>query len=163
MPKAPVGIPAPTFVLDNGAYTIKAGYAPTDTEQDHDVLSGCAEIPNALTRTRDRKTYIGAQLNEISQWSEVTFRRPVEHGQLVNWEAEKEIWDLSFFDEKTAQKNQFIKIPEDTTLILTEPPNTIPALQKNADEIVMEEYGFGGYMRTIGGYGHICQVYQRQS
>ena len=40
--------------------------------------------------------------------------------------------------------------PEETTLILTEAPNNLPALQKNADEMVMEEWGFGGYMRTLG-------------
>lgn len=81
------------------------------------------------------------------------FRRPVEHGQIVSWEAQKEIWDQSFFDEKTAQRDLLIAQPEETTLILTEAPNTIPALQKNADEIIMEEWRFGGYSRVVGGYG----------
>lgn len=29
------------------------------------------------------------------------FRRPVEKGYLVNWEAEKEIWDLTFLDKES--------------------------------------------------------------
>jgi actin-related protein len=29
----------------------------------------------------------------------MAFRRPVEKGYLVNWEAEKEIWDRMFLDE----------------------------------------------------------------
>jgi actin-related protein 6 len=145
------GPPSTTFVLDNGAYSMKAGFAPNETKQDSETLSHCVVIPNAIARTRDRKIYIAAQLDEeITQWAETTFRRPVEHGQIVNWEAEKEIWDRSFFDEKTAQRSVHIKDPEDTTLILTESPNTIPALQKNADEIIMEEWGFRGYWRTIG-------------
>jgi actin-related protein 6 len=75
----------------------------------------------------------------------------VERGQLVSWEAEKEIWDHSFFDELTAKRDLLVKQPENTTLILTEAPNTLPFLQRNADEIIMEEWGFGGYARVVGG------------
>lgn len=145
-------LPTSTLVLDNGAYTIKAGFAPSDSSSDSDALTGCHSIPNALARTRDKRTYVGAQLdNQISQWNETTFRRPVERGQLVNWEAQKEIWDHTFFDGRTAQQDLLVKQPEDTTLILTEAPNTMSALQKNADEIIVEEWGFGGYARVTGG------------
>jgi actin-related protein len=34
----------------------------------------------------------------------MVFRRPVEKGYLVNWEAEKEIWEESFFDDKAKLK-----------------------------------------------------------
>jgi actin-related protein 6 len=108
---------------------------------------------HSLVRTRDRRIYVASQQNDISQWSEATFRRPVERGQLVNWEAEKEIWEHSFFDQKTAHQRLFLKDPDETTLILTEAPNTMHALQRNADEIIMEEWGFGGYARIVGGYG----------
>ena len=149
--RAPVGLPEQTFVLDNGASTIKAGFAPNDGEADDESLTRCHVIPNAIVRGRDRKTYIAAQTDDdVTQWSEATFRRPIEHGQLVGWESQKEIWEYSFFDEKTATKEVLIAEPESTTLILSESPNTIPALEKNADEIVMEEWGFGGYMRTLG-------------
>ena len=43
-----------------------------------------------------------------------------------------------------------IASPEETTLVLTEAPNALPVLQKNADEMVMEEWGFGGYLRCVG-------------
>lgn len=147
--RAPPGLPGRTFIIDNGGFSIKAGYAPAQPEDDEQSLSRCHVVPNAIVRTRDRKTYVGAQMDkEVTQWSEAIYRRPVEHGQLVGWEAEKEIWDFSFFDERTAQNDLLISEPEDTTLIFTESPNTIPALQKNADEIIMEEWGFGGYRRT---------------
>lgn len=145
-------LPATTFVLDNGGYAIKAGFARTWSSPDTDTLKRCHVIPNCLARTRDKRTHVGSQQNNILQWSEVTFRRPVERGQLVNWEAEKEIWDHSFFDEKTAHNDLFVKEPVDTTLILAEAPNTMQALQRNADEIIMEEWGFGGYARVLGGY-----------
>jgi actin-related protein 6 len=155
--RAPPQLPARTFVLDNGAYTIKAGFAPSNVEDDAQTLSRCHTIPNAIVRTRDRKTCIGAQIDkEVTQWGEVVFRRPVEHGQLVGWEAQKEIWDHSFFDDKTAPKDLLISQPDETTLILTENASIIPTLQKNADEIVMEEWGFGGFSRVLGKPARNC-------
>lgn len=145
-------LPSSTFVIDNGASHIKAGYAPESPIPDSQALSRCHVIPNALARTRDKRTYIASQLDtQVSQWNDVTFRRPVERGQLVSWEAEKEIWDYSFFEEQTAKRDLLVKQPEDTTLVFTEAPNTLPFLQRNADEIIMEEWGFGGYARVVGG------------
>ena len=145
-------LPSSTLVIDNGAYSMKAGCAPNSRIPDSETLSRCETIPNTLARTRDKRTYVASQLDtQVSQWNDATFRRPVEHGQLVSWEAEKEIWDHTFFDEKTARRDLLVTQPEDTTLILTEAPNTMPVLQKNADEIVMEEWGFGGYARVVGG------------
>lgn len=143
-------IPPKTFIIDNGAYTMKAGYA---SDPSKDALSSCISIPNALVKTRDNRVVIGAQLTtNVGDWNEAMFRRPVEKGFLVNWEAEKEIWEQSFFEDKATawNKNTRIASPEDTTLILTEAPNAIPMLQRNTDEMVMEEWGFGGYARCLG-------------
>lgn len=142
-------IPQSTFVIDNGAYTIKAGFAPAAEATDSETLEACKVVPNCVVRSRERKVYVAAQIVEITQWSDAVYRRPLENGQLVSWEFEKEIWDYSFFDAKTAPQAMFVKDPADTTLVLGETPNTMPALQRNTDEIVMEEYGFGAYMRTI--------------
>src|SRR5436190_16690933 len=145
-------LPAKTFIIDNGAYTMKAGYAPfppsPSSETNIEPLASCLAIPNALAKTRDKRVYIGAELmTHIADWNEATFRRPVEKGYVVNWEAEREIWEHSFFDEKTARKGEVTcSDPDETTLLLTEAPNAMAALQKNADEIVMEEWGFGGYL-----------------
>lgn len=151
-------LPQSTFVLDNGGDTIKAGFVPAAVVDDEEALQRCQVIPNILVRTRDRRTYVATQTEQISQWNDAVFRRPVEHGQLVNWQSEQEIWEHGIFDEKTASKKTFIKRPEDTTLILTEAPNTLSALQKNTDEIVMEEWGFGGYSRIAGKHAHPAKV-----
>ncbi|KAL3475313.1 actin family [Aspergillus californicus] len=146
-------LPNKTFIVDNGAYTLKAGYAPerNPPEDEENALSACTAIPNAIVKTRGNRIHVGAQIDSnIKDWNEMLFRRPMEKGYTVNWEAQKEIWETSFFDEKTAPKDLHLTEPENTTIIFTEAPNALPALQKNADEIIMEEWGFGGYLRCIG-------------
>lgn len=143
-------IPEKTFIIDNGAYTMKAGYASDAAEE---ALSACTSIPNCLVKTRDNRIVVGPQIStNVSDWNEAMFRRPVEKGYLVNWEAEREIWEQSFFEEKATTRNKNFRIatPEETTLVLTEAPNTMPILQRNTDEMVMEEWGFGGYVRCLG-------------
>lgn len=145
-------LPDRTFILDNGAYTMKAGYASTIASEE-EALSACTTIPNALVKTRDNRIVVGTQLaTHVSDWNEAMFRRPLEKGYIVNWEAQKEIWEQSFFEEKATARNKLLRIstPEETTLVLTEAPNALPALQRNTDEMVMEEWGFGGYVRCLG-------------
>ncbi|KAN0111133.1 Actin/actin-like protein [Hyaloscypha variabilis] len=131
--------PAKTLVLDNGAYTIKAGVVQADVDTPAPSI-----IPNCLARDRDKHTYVGSQLSSCKDFSEIVFRRPVEKGYLVNWEAEKEIWEQEFFDPKAKLHCN----PSETSLILTEAPNALPALQTNCDQVVFEEFGFARYLRV---------------
>ncbi|KAL0469645.1 actin family [Neurospora intermedia] len=133
--------PTTTLVLDNGADTIKAGFVSDDKSDDKPRI-----IPNCLSRDRHRKIYVGSELEKCKDFSELAFRRPVEKGFIVNWEAQKEIWDREFFDDKAAQKCD----PSETRLILTEQPNSLPSLQTHCDQIVFEEYGFASYYRGLG-------------
>jgi actin-related protein 6 len=93
-------LPDRTLVLDNGAYTIKAGFATdaADTEKD------CHLLPNCIARARDKRVWIGGQLEHCKDFGEMAFRRPVEKGYLVNWEGEREIWCNSFFDDDAKLK-----------------------------------------------------------
>jgi actin-related protein 6 len=86
-------LPDRTLVIDNGAYTIKAGFASESPNTETD----CQVIPNTIAKTAAR-TWVGPQLEGCTDFAEMIFRRPVQKGYLVNWEAEREIWDLSFFD-----------------------------------------------------------------
>lgn len=86
-----------TLIIDNGADTMKAGFATASP----DVDTSCHVIPNCLakgTSTKDR-VWVGSQLENCTDFAEMVFRRPVQKGYLVNWEAEKEIWDRTFFDK----------------------------------------------------------------
>lgn len=135
--------PAKTLVLDNGAYTIKAGFAGPDI----DVIPGdCHIIPNCMARDRNRKIYVGSELEKCKDFGEMQFRRPVEKGYMVNWEAEKEIWEHEFFDKKARLHCD----PSETGLVLTEAPNALPVLQSHCDQVVFEEFGFARYYRAMG-------------
>ena len=87
-------LPTRTLIVDNGAYTIKAGFA-SESQQPED----CHVIPNCVVKDRGKKVWIGSQLDDCTDFGEVVFRRPVEKGYLVGWEAEKAVWDNSFFNQ----------------------------------------------------------------
>lgn len=132
--------PSRTLVLDNGASTIKAGFVSDDHTDEPRV------IPNCIARDRARKVYVASDLEKCRDFGEIQFRRPVEKGYIVNWEAQKEIWDHEFFDDKAPQKCD----PSETRLLLAEQPNSLPTLQVNCDQIIFEEYQFTSYYRGIG-------------
>lgn len=132
--------PSRTLILDNGAYTIKAGYVADD------VVDVPRVIPNCIARDRNKKVYVASDLEKCTDFSEIAFRRPVEKGFIVNWEAEKDIWEHEFFDDKAPQPCD----PSETRLLLAEPSNSLPTLQTHCDQMVFEEFGFASYYRGIG-------------
>jgi actin-related protein 6 len=93
--KSAIAAPRSTLVLDNGAYTLKAGIVPSAAaELSYD---DCSVIPNCIARsTRDKCSYTASELDDCKDFGELAFRRPVEKGFIVNWEAEKAIWEHEF-------------------------------------------------------------------
>lgn len=98
-PSTPANIPSKTLVVDNGAFTIKAGFASSDPKDEE-----CSVIPNCIARSRDRKIYVGAQVDACGDYGEMAFRRPVEKGFIVNWEGQRAIWDKTFLGEDAVVK-----------------------------------------------------------
>lgn len=139
--------PDRTLIIDNGAYTLKAGFSSLTTDNPTPSI-----IPNCMARDREKKVYTGSQLSKCRDFGEIVFRRPVDKGYLVNWEAQKEIWEHEFFDDKAPLHCD----PRETGLILTEAPNTLPQLQMNCDQVVFEEFGFASYYRCTGRWNRPC-------
>ncbi|KAL8372124.1 hypothetical protein RB595_001764 [Gaeumannomyces hyphopodioides] len=155
--------PRQTLVLDNGAYTLKAGLVARgggddndDNDENDDGPNGAAKkttpeeprvVPNCIARDRHRRTYVGSDLSRCRDFGEMAFRRPVERGYIVNWEAQREIWDRELLDAKTSPRPCD---PAETRLVLAEQPGALPALQANCDQMVFEEFGFASYYRGIG-------------
>ncbi|KAL9102067.1 MAG: hypothetical protein Q9163_002747 [Psora crenata] len=134
-------LPEQTLIVDNGSYTMKAGFATSSPS-----LEDCHIIPNCIARDRAKRIWVGAHLEKCNDFGEIAFRRPVEKGYVVNWEAEKAVWDSTFIENGGKLKCN----PQDTNLILTESPNTPTALQTNCDQMVFEEYEFASYSRFLG-------------
>jgi len=150
---APGDLAPRTLILDNGAYTLKAGFALSS--EDPIIASSSSStsyhlIPNVIAHSpRDRRTYIGPELNlHCRDFGALKLRRPVEKGYIVNWEGQKAIWEKTFF-EREGVGELFVGEAGETNLILTEAPNAPAALQRNSDEMCFEEFGFGAVWRGI--------------
>lgn len=138
--------PGRTLVLDNGAFTIKAGFAGTDDGSSND--NAPSVIPNCIARDRQRRTYIGSDVTaRCRDFGEAVFRRPVEKGYIVNWEAQRAVWAHEFGEEAEGSSGRLRCDPAETRLVLTEQPNALPALQANCDQMVFEEFRFASYYR----------------
>jgi actin-related protein 6 len=100
--KSAVAAPSNTLVLDNGAYTIKASLL-TSAARDPSY-DDCAVIPNCIARSiRDKCSYTASELDSCKDFGELAFRRPVEKGFIVNWEAQKAIWEHEFTGAAAAE------------------------------------------------------------
>lgn len=123
------------LILDNGSYSIKAGFAGD---------SAPCVVQNLLAKAKDGVVYIGNDyMNHTNLYSGINFRRPHDQGHLTSWETEKPIWDYTF--DQISPSCQLD--PLDTHLMLTEMPFQLPRLSMNTDLIVFEEYGFSEYYR----------------
>ncbi|KAF8182292.1 actin-related protein Arp6 [Pholiota molesta] len=124
----------PAIVLDNGASTIKAGIVGYDTEP--------RVISNAIVRSKgDKATYFGHEITQCRDYSSLHYRLPFEKGYLVDWDAQKAIWDGIFSDQV---------LGVDTTqssLLITEPYFNLPNIQDTYDQLIFEEYEFSSYYR----------------
>ena len=87
-------LPEQSLIVDNGAYTLKAGFAAASPS-----LDDCHIIPNCLAKDRGKRVWTAAELHHCNDFGEIAFRRPVEKGFLINWEAEKAVWDKTFIEK----------------------------------------------------------------
>ncbi|PBK97242.1 Actin/actin-like protein [Armillaria gallica] len=120
----------PTVILDNGASTIKAGIS------DNPALL----VPNAIARNKST-TYFGHELLRCTDHASLTYRLPLDKGFIVDWDAQKAIWDGVFSSHA---------LGIDTTqssLLLTEPYHNLPNIQAVYDQFIFEEYQFPSYYR----------------
>ncbi|KAG0047486.1 Actin- protein 6 [Gryganskiella cystojenkinii] len=123
-----------TLVVDNGASTIKFGFA--------DDADSYRSIPNNITRSKaERRTFVGDQLETCKDFSGLYYRLPFEKGLLTGWDVEKQIWDR-LFTGKIVPCN-----PSATSLLISEPVLNLPNITPTYDQIIFEEYGFHSYTR----------------
>nr|XP_019008456.1 actin-like protein ARP6 [Kwoniella pini CBS 10737]OCF47237.1 actin-like protein ARP6 [Kwoniella pini CBS 10737] len=124
----------PVVILDNGAYDIKAGISGVDWEP--------RIFPNSIARSRNEKrVYVSDEIDQCKDLSGIVYRRPFERGMLVNWDAEKIIWDR-VFSPSGLNVN-----PSESSLLVTEPYFNLPNIAESYDQMVFEEWEFQSYFR----------------
>ncbi|KAF9357318.1 Actin- protein 6 [Mortierella sp. AD094] len=139
-----------TLVVDNGASTVKYGYADGDTPY--------RTFPNNITRSKtERKTFVGDQLETCKDFSGLYYRLPFEKGMLTSWDVEKQVWDRLFTGKIIPCE------PSATTLLISEPILNLPNIATTYDQLVFEEYGFQSYTRMsapqMAMYNEIPRLY----
>lgn len=97
---------------------------------------------NAIVRSKgDKQTYYGHEIPHCRDRSTLHSRLPFEKGYVVDWDAQKAIWDGMFL--------QFLKADiSESSLLITEPYFNLPQIQRIYDQFVFEEYGFQSYYRS---------------
>ncbi|KAL6303887.1 actin-like protein Arp6 [Sparassis latifolia] len=122
-------------IVENGAGTIKAGVLGDHGGQPR-------IIPNAIISSKGNKTaYFGHEFEKCQDYSSLHFHLPFEKGFLVDWDAQKAVWDGMFSSDC---------LEVDTTessLLITEPYFNLPNIQEVYDQFVFEEYEFKSYYR----------------
>ncbi|KAI7872701.1 actin-related protein 6 [Spinellus fusiger] len=131
------GLMRPTVVLDHGANTIKAGVMVDD------LTDGPRPVMNAIIRGRsDKRSFVGDQFDNCTDFSSLFYRLPFERGFLTNWGVERTLWDRLF-------KHMLKVDPKESRLLITEPCFNLPTIQDTYDQIIFEEYEFNACYRTI--------------
>jgi len=121
------------LVMDNGSFTIKCGWR---TDKSPEL------VPNWIMRPKDRrKTYVGRQMEQCKELSNIHITTPFQKGYLFNWAAQRSIWDTVFSDVIT------VPDPSETHLVVTEPPFNFKSIQEAWDEAMFEEYRFKSVFR----------------
>ncbi|KAF2318069.1 hypothetical protein GH714_041408 [Hevea brasiliensis] len=118
------------IVLDNGGGFIKAGHGG---ERDPVTV-----IPNCLYRPLSSKKFLHPSPTASASTEDLTsaaVRRPIDRGYLINPDLQRDIWSHLF--------TSLLHItPSNYSLLLTEPPFTLPSIQRATDELVFEDFGF---------------------
>lgn len=117
----------PVVVVDNGAGNIKAGIGGDKSPR--------SIFPNCSAKSKgERQALVGDMLAEANEISQLTIKRPMDRGYLVNFDLEREIWNRIF--------RSVLKIsPRESGLLFTEPLFNFKQVQAATEQIVFEEMG----------------------
>ncbi|XP_063241280.1 actin-related protein 6 [Bacillus rossius redtenbacheri] len=126
------------FVLDNGAYTAKAGFTSSSEPR---------VIPNCIMKAKSerRRPFIADQVEDCRDASGLFYILPFQKGYLVNWDVQKSVWD------HILGKDCFAVNFSDTPVIITEPYFNFSSVQDAMAEIFFEEYECQALLRVNSG------------
>ncbi|XP_056162240.1 actin-related protein 6 [Syzygium oleosum] len=131
-------------VLDNGGGLIKAGRGGD--------LDPTTVLPNCLLRPLSSKKFLhpdplphsssssaaaatAAAAAAALDLTSAAVRRPIDRGYLINADLQRDIWAHLFASHLRVSTAS-------ASLLLTEPPFTLPSIQRATDELVFEDFNF---------------------
>ena len=127
----------PAVVIDNGAYSMKLGWAGQSAP--------ARVMASGVAREDDRRKYVGDAIEQCPDPSRLTVHRPFEKGYLMNWDVTQELWDRAFSKE-VLDLNAAAR--RERALLVTEAQFNHEPLQDTMDQLVFELYGFREYHCT---------------
>lgn len=112
--------------IDNGGYSIKAMFMPTDAPPSYVVIPNGVGASSAIGRG-----IVGTTLSTLNQYHSLLLRRPLDQGLLVDGELQSFIWDsvLQHFTIVDEQGVDFVfTIPHGTPAAVAEQWSTVLSL-----------------------------------
>ncbi|EZA48624.1 hypothetical protein DMN91_012514 [Ooceraea biroi] len=137
-----------TFILDNGAYTAKAGLSNETPKL----------VPNCIMKAKSerRRPFVGNQIEECRDASGLFYILPFQKGYLVNWDIQKTVWDYVLSKESCSVSLSQLSV------IVTEPIFNFPSVQEAMTEIFFEEYECHSLLR-INAASLSCYNYRAEN
>jgi actin-related protein len=115
-----------TLVIDNGAYTMKAGFGGDDSPR--------CTFPTVIGKHRknlDTCVYVGEEA--LAKRGILTLARPLENGSASNWDSMEILWKHAFW-------NDLAVAPEEHHVLLSEPPLNARSNREKAAQIMFETF-----------------------
>lgn len=148
---------AGVLVLDTGAANVHISCSEGHKD---DVCT----MPNAIARTRQgvrRQILVGDCIEtECQDYGELQLRLPMDRGMVVDWAAQKSVWDRALARTLGCGSDTFGAL-HGRSVIMTEPYFALPEQQKAFDMLMFEWYEAELIWRTIRTYGKLAPTWIR--
>lgn len=129
------------IVIDNGSGLIKAGFSGEEAPKAvFPTICGRPKVPGILVGGEKREIFVGQEAYE--KRGILNIKNPIEEGQITNWDDMEKIWHHVFYNELKRQ-------PEESSVILTEPPLNNKAARERTTQIMFEIFSVPGMYLSV--------------
>lgn len=127
-----------TIVIDNGTFSVKAGFA--GTKKPHFIIPtvvGTAKENADMVGIKNKAYFVGNEA--LAKENLLNLVNPIENGVVQNWEFQTQLWDELF-------ANQFHCPLEDVCILTGEKPACTQQNKAKMAQILFEKFNCGGFL-----------------